>query len=76
MLQFCSLRLYLSIETISCRLSQRMARMDMDGNLKKSAKKLGQLFQVLRLLLPDEVCLTSSIFIELKEHFLCWQRYY
>lgn len=54
MLQFCSLRLYLGIETISCRLSQRMARMDMDENLKNSAKKLGQLFQVLRLVLPDK----------------------
>ena len=40
---FCCFRLYLGIETISCRLLQRMARMDMDWNLKK----LGQLFQVL-----------------------------
>ena len=58
--QFCSLRLYLGIETISCRLSQRVARMDMDGNMKKPAKKLGRLFQVLWLVLPDEVCLISS----------------
>ena len=60
MLQFCSLRLYLGIETISCRLSQQMARMDMDRKMKKSAKKLGQLFHVLWLVLPDEVCLISS----------------
>ena len=40
---FCCFRLYLGIETISCRLLQRMARMDVDWNLKK----LGQLFQVL-----------------------------
>ena len=53
MLQFCSLRLYLGIESISCCLSRQMARMDMDGNMKKSAKTLGQL-------LPDEVCLISS----------------
>ena len=59
MLQFCSLRLYLGIETISSRLSQRMAGMDMDGNMKKSAKKLG-LLEVLWLVLPDEVCLISS----------------
>ena len=59
-LQFCSLRLYLGIETISCRLSQQMARMDMDRKMKKSAETLGQLFQVLWLVLPDEVCLISS----------------
>ena len=40
MVQFCYLRLYLGTETISCRLCQRMARMDMDCNLKK----LGQRF--------------------------------
>ena len=39
---FC-FRLYLGIETISCHLLLRMARMDVDWNLKK----LGQLFQVL-----------------------------
>ena len=44
MVQFCYLRLYLGTETISCRLCQRMARMDMDCNLKK----LGQGFQVLQ----------------------------
>ena len=62
MLQFCSLRLHLGIETetVSCRLSQRLARMDMDGNMKKSANNLGQLFQVLWLVLPVEACLISS----------------
>ena len=34
MIQFCYLRLYLGTETISCRPCQRMARMDMDCNLK------------------------------------------
>ena len=32
MVQFCYLRLYLGPETISCRLLQRMASMDMDWN--------------------------------------------
>ena len=32
MVQFCYLRLYLGTETISCRLLQRMASMDMDWN--------------------------------------------
>ena len=43
MVQFCYSRLYLGTETISCCLCQRMARMDMDCDLKK----LGQGFQVL-----------------------------
>ena len=34
MVQFCYLRLYLGIETVSCRLLQRMVRMDLDWNLK------------------------------------------
>ena len=43
----CHLRLCLSAETVSCRLLQRMARMDMDCNLKKFV----QPFQVLVLCL-------------------------
>ena len=35
MFQFCFLRPYLAIETVFCRLLQRMERMDMDWNLKK-----------------------------------------
>ena len=36
MVQFCHYwRLYLGIEIACCRLLQRMARMDVDGNLKK-----------------------------------------
>ena len=35
MVQFCYLKLYLGIETVSCHLLQRMARMEMDWNLKK-----------------------------------------
>ena len=40
---FCHFRLYFVNETVSCCLLQRMARMNMDWNLKK----LAQLFQVL-----------------------------
>ena len=39
----------LGIETVSCLLWQRMARMNMDKNLKK----LGQPFQVLMLCLQN-----------------------
>ena len=67
MVQFCHLRLYLGTETISCRLCQRIERMDMDWNLNK----LGQLFQVLMLYLQNhqkiswlvllnDICLKSS----------------
>ena len=35
MAQFCYWRLYLGIKTVSCRLLQRMEKMDMDWNLKK-----------------------------------------
>ena len=34
MVQFCYLRLYLGIGTVSCRLLIQMARMDMEWNLK------------------------------------------
>ena len=34
MVQFCYLRLYLGIGTVSCGLLIQMARMDMDCNLK------------------------------------------
>ena len=49
--QLCSLRLYLSTETVCCRPSQRMERMDMHWGLKK----LGQLFQVLMLCLKKKI---------------------
>ena len=49
MVQVCHSRLYLGTETISCRLYQRMARMDMDLNLKK----LGHFFQGLMLYLQN-----------------------
>ena len=69
MVQFCYLRLYLGIETVSCRLLIRMARMHMEWNLKK----LGYFFstfvatpvniakKVLWLVLPDEISLVSSL---------------
>ena len=47
MTQFCYLRLYSGNETVSCRMSLGMKRMDMDGNLKE----LSQFFQVLMLFL-------------------------
>ena len=58
------------IETVSCRLLQRMPRTEMDWNLKK----LGQLFRnlrlclqklpkILRLLFSDEICLISSSYL-------------
>ena len=45
MVQFRYSRIYIGMETVSCHLLLRMARMDMDETLKK----LGQLFQVLML---------------------------
>ena len=47
MAQFCYLRLYLAIESVSCRLVQRIVGMEMNLNLRK----LGQLFQVSMLCL-------------------------
>ena len=35
MVKACSLRLYLGIETVFCRLLQRMVRMDMELKLEK-----------------------------------------
>ena len=35
MVQFCFSRSYLGIETVSCHLLSRMARINMDWNLKK-----------------------------------------
>ena len=39
LVQFCYWRLYLGIETISCRRLLRMARMDMDSCLKKMGQR-------------------------------------
>ena len=47
MLEFCYLRLYFAIETVSCRLLQRMARTEMDCNVKMPAKLTGKLLQLL-----------------------------
>ena len=69
MVQFCYLRLYLGIESVSFRPLLRMTRMDMDWNLKK----LGYFFssfnatpakiakKLLWLVLPDEISLVSSL---------------
>ena len=69
LLQYCYLRLCLSIETVFCHLLQQTVRMKMDWNWTN----LGQLFQVLIgfpweitkkiipwLLFPDLICLISS----------------
>ena len=40
MVQFYYLRLFSGIETVSCRLLQRMARMDLDLNLKTFGQAL------------------------------------
>ena len=64
LVQFCWVRIYLGVETVSCCLLQGIARTDMDWNFKK----LCQLFQVLMLCLQksskkywlvflDEICL-------------------
>ena len=75
MVQFCYLRLYLGTVTVSCHLLQRMARMEMDWDLKQ----LGQLFRVLMPFLqnsppkiscfipPDEICLIT-FFTTLQEN--------
>ena len=67
MVQFSYLRLYLGIETVSRRLLRRMARMDMDWNMKK----LGQLFQVFMLCLQKNTtkCLISTSY--LKRNIFC-----
>ena len=69
MVQFFYVRLYLGIKTVSFRPLLRMARMDMDWNLKK----LGYFFssfnatpsniakKLLWLVLPDELSLVSSL---------------
>ena len=69
MVQFCYLRLYLGIETVSRRLLRRMARMDMDWNMKK----LGQLFQVFMLSLQKKHHKMFDIyFTSQTEHFFVW----
>ena len=55
MVQFCYLRLWLGTQTASFRLLLRMARIDMDWNLKE----LDDIFQVVKkslwfIVLPDE----------------------
>ena len=70
MVQFCYLRLYLATKTIFCRLLQRMAKMDVDWNWKKlgqrfhvqnsTPEKINHQKKLLWLVLPGEICLTSS----------------
>ena len=75
MVQFCYAWLYLGIETIFCRLLQRVAKMDMDWNLTK----LGQRFQRLqKSIIKKKIIMVSApwwnffdIFsITLQEHFV------
>ena len=56
MVQVCYLKQYLGIETVSCRQLQRMARMDIDQNLKK----FGQLFQVLISNITKKIIMVSA----------------
>ena len=65
MVQFCYLRLYLCIETVSCRLLQQIAKMDMDWNFKKMA----QLFQALMVWLQK---ITTKL---LREQSLLFYRF-
>ena len=65
MVQFCCLRLYLSIETVSCYLLQQMARWKWIETFFLNK------FSMLLLLFPDEVIL-FGIFITFQEHFVFW----
>ena len=64
-----SFRLYLGIETVSCCLLQKMARMDMDCDLKKLGQSFFKLLcyacknnhKMLWIVLSDDIiCLISS----------------
>ena len=61
MLEFCYLRLYFAIETVSCRLLQRMARTEMDCNVKMPAKLTGKIIAVTAPSPPYEICLVSTV---------------
>ena len=69
MVQFCYLRLYLGIETVSFRPLLRMARMGMDWSLKKlgyffssfNATRANIVKKLWWLVLPDEISLVSSL---------------
>ena len=65
MVQFCYLRLYLCIETVSCCLLQQIAKMDRDSNFKKMA----QLFQALMVWLQK---ITTKL---LREQSLLFYRF-
>ena len=79
LVQFCWVRFYLGVETVSCCLLQGIARTDMDWNFKK----LCQLFQVLMLCLQksskkywlvflDEIFLISIFFTTVKLQSCLW----
>ena len=63
MVQFGYLRLLLSFETVSCRLLQRMGRMDMDWNTLKNWAYFVKFYaesakitkKLLRLVLPNDL---------------------
>ena len=48
MAQLCYLSLYLGIKIVSCRLLQRMARMEMDWNLKTLGRPTFSSLNVMR----------------------------
>ena len=49
MIQFYYVRLYLGIETVVYRLLQRMARMDMDWDLKKLDQRFEPFFYACKI---------------------------
>ena len=58
--------IYLGIESVSCRLLLRMAKMDMDWNLKMlghrfHARKNHQFSTLLQVVLPDEICVLIKV---------------
>ena len=63
MIQFCFLRLYVGIETVSCFLLLQKTRMDMDRNLEKLGQVLMLCLQKSTnwLVLPDETGLIFSL---------------
>ena len=67
-LQFCYLRVYSGIETVSCRLLLWMARIGLDWNVKNGAYFLRLMLCLHKspkhstlIVLPDKICQISSL---------------
>ena len=70
MVQFCYLRLNAGMKTVSCRLLRPMAWMDTDWNVKELRNPFHFLMLCLQItekflgsVLPDEICLLSSLYL-------------